>query len=54
MKESDIVKTRSSEIKNANKERFQNGTSKLAKRIYYGYYKNDTRTSNESNCIGWR
>ncbi len=41
MKESDTMKTRSSEIKNANKERFQNGTSKLAKRICYGYSQND-------------
>ena len=41
MEESDIMKTRSSEIKNANKERFQNGTSKLAKRRCYGYSQND-------------
>ena len=41
MKESDVMKTRSGEIKNANKERFQNGTSKLAKRICYGYSQND-------------
>ena len=41
MKESDIMKTRSSEIKNTNKERFQNGTSNLAKRICYGFSQND-------------